>query len=272
LRYSISNLAWGNTPLDQIIPKLANAGLHGVEIAPTAIWPDLNQVSDQELMKFKEYLKGHNLVVSGIQSLLYGHPELQLFDQSCWGELRKHLENVIRIGGLLGADVAVFGSPKNRVKGNLDLNHAHELAKTFLNQLNPCLKENKITLTLEPNATEYGADYLTTYEEVVNLSMIINSENIKPQIDTGSLWMVGISPEIAFALFEPHHIHLSVPFLERVPGKYAFEKFIEVVSASDFSGWFVIEMLGEISDPTKQALDSINWLSTFREMFPSAKL
>lgn len=253
MKYSISNLAWGDTPLDHIIPKLVNAGLQGLEIAPTAIWPDLDLVSDQEIIEFKDYLRGHNLVVSGIQSLLYGHPELQLFDQSCWGDLRKHLEKVMKVGGLLGADVAVFGSPKNRVKGDLDPNQAHELARKFLSQLNPCLRENKLVLTLEPNAPEYGADYLTTYEEVVKLSMIINSKNIQPQIDTGCLWMVDKSPEEAYKILRPHHIHLSTPYLKQVPGLFDFNPLFRVASADAYDGWMVIEML----DKDKHGLDHV---------------
>ena len=260
MKYSISNLAWGNTRLDKIIPKLSNAGLHGVEIAPTAIWPDIDQVSDQEILEFKEYLQGHNLVVSGIQSLLYGHPELQLFDQKCWVDLKKHLETVIRIGGLLGADVAVFGSPKNRVKGILELEYADELAKTFLNLLNPCLKENNIILTLEPNAPQYGADYLTTYEEVVNLSTVINSKNIRPQIDTGCLWMVGIDSAASFLKEVPHHIHLSIPNLAHIPGPYNFDNLLNLAQKRDYSGWLVLEMVFHEINDLAFVTDSANWL------------
>lgn len=260
MKYSISNLSWGATPLNEVIPKLAIAGLHGVEIAPTAIWPDLEKLPDVEVIEFKKYLESHNLVVSGIQSLLYGHPELQLFDQTCWGALRKHLENLIRIGGLLGAEVAVFGSPKNRLKGRLDLNHADELAGIFLNKLNPCLKENNIILTLEPNAPDYGADYLTTYEDVVTLSQRINSINIKPQIDTGCLWMVGSSPENAYELNRPHHIHLSVPNLGNVPGSYKFDQLMRKVNETNYRNWLVIEMMAAGSNPLSQVLSAINWL------------
>jgi len=257
LKFSISNLAWGKTPLDQVIPKLAIAGLHGVEIAPTAIWPDLNQVSEKDIIEFKEYLDSHNLTVSGVQSLLYGHPELQLFDQGCWRALRKHLENAIRIGGLLGADVAVFGSPKNRLKRNLHSEHANELAKIFLGQLEPCLKANSMVLTLEPNAPEYGADFLTSYEEVVLLCRKIDSESIKPQIDTGCLWMVGQEPLDALNFTLPHHIHISVPNLTEVPGNMSFSTFFESLKLSAYAGWVTIETIGE---STQQAIKSIKWL------------
>ncbi|CAN2228725.1 IolE Sugar phosphate isomerases/epimerases [Candidatus Nanopelagicaceae bacterium] len=263
MKYSISNLSWGNTPLDKVIPKLSIAGLQGVEIAPTAIWSDLNRLRDQEIIQFKKYLKKNNLVVSGIQSLLYGQPELQLFDQSRWGDLRRHLENMIRIGGLLGADVAVFGSPKNRQKGGLDLNRANDLANAFLIQLIPCLKENNVVLTLEPNAPEYGADYLTTYEDVINLCRSLNTENIQPQIDTGCLWMVGSSPENGYKLRKPHHIHLSVPKLKSVPGTYNFDALMQEVNNTSYANWLVIEMLATEGNPLSQVLQAISWLTNY---------
>lgn len=261
MKYSISNLAWGDTPLDQVVPHLANAGLHGVEIAPTAIWPNIDDLSNEEIIDFKKYLAENKLVVSGIQSLLYGHPELQLFDQSCWGDLRKHLENVIRIGGLLGADVAVFGSPKNRLKKSLDIKKADELASAFLIQLIPILRENKLVLTLEPNAKGYGADYLTKYQEVVNLCQIINSESIKPQIDSGCLWMSGEDPNQEFIKLIPHHIHISSPNLGEVPGRSNFENLLRLVRESDYHGWLVIETL---NNSVQQSIDAIKWLK--REM------
>jgi D-psicose/D-tagatose/L-ribulose 3-epimerase len=260
LKTSISNLAWGNTPLNEVIPRLAEAGIQGIEVAPTAIWRDLGNVRNEDLFEFKKYLEDHNLSVSGVQSLLYGHPHLQLFDKKSWGDLRKHLEKVIRIGGLLGADVAVFGSPKNRIKGSLNLNQAHEIAQTFLNQLVPCLQDNSIVLTLEPNSPDYGADYLTTYEEVIELSIRIDSKSIKPQIDTGCLWMVGERPENAISRYMPHHIHLSVPNLKEIPGKYEFEEFMSRASLLNYDRWMVIEMLGTCADPLSNIFETLAWL------------
>ncbi len=263
MKISISNLAWGKTPLNEIIPKLAEAGIQGIEIAPTAIWPDLNDVRDKDLLEFKRYIEGYNLSVSGLQSLLYGHPELQLFEQKSWDDLKKHLEKVIRFGGLLSADVAVFGSPKNRLRGNLDSKKANELATRFFRQIEACLKDNNVVLTLEPNAKDYGADFLTNYEEVVNLSRAIDSPMIKAQIDTGCLWMSGGDPAVEFLKHTPHHIHMSTPNLGVVPGKSNFESFIDVIKSSNFPGWVVIETL---NTPPIQSLDAIKWLKSKLEI------
>ena len=262
MKYSISNLAWGNAPLDEVIPKLANAGLQGVEIAPTAIWSDLGNLKDEEVLEFKEYLASYNLFVSGIQSLLFGHPELQLFNQNCWEDLKNHLEKVLKIGKILGAEIAVFGSPKNRVRGQIDLNRADDLAEAFLKQLIPSLSEYRMVLTLEPNAPQYGADYLITYEDAIRLSRRIDSESIRPQVDTGCLWMIDKSPVQACELFTPHHIHLSTPDLGPFPGSYDFDPLFDVLRKSEYSGWMVIEMLHREDISLEDLESSINWLVT----------
>lgn len=266
MKLSISNLAWGQTPLEEIAPHLKAAGINGIEIAPTALWPDLTKVSINDVTKVRKYLNDEGLLVSGIQSLLFGHPEYQLFDPSSWIKMLEHLKMVIKIGGELGADAAVFGSPKNRIKGALSENDANQQAKAFLIQLAEVLAENEIVLTLEPNAPDYGADFLVNYEEVVLLSSQIDSPHIAPQIDTGCLWMVGIDPLDAFKDFTPHHTHLSTPHLGVVPGNFNFKDLIKFAHKNDYQGWLVIEMLQGHSDDFLGAFESAKWLAEQAKM------
>ncbi len=266
MKLSISNLAWGMSSLREIAPQLKALGINGIEIAPTVLWPDLAKVSVKEVAEVREFLNSEGLTVSGIQSLLFGHPEYQLFDPSTWPKMLEHLNMVIKIGGALGADVAVFGSPKNRIKGPLSNDEANEQAKEFLNQLVDVLDENKIVLTLEPNAPDYGADFLVNYEEAVRLSTLIDSINIAPQIDTGCLWMVGIDPLDAFINFTPYHIHLSTPNLGAVPGNYNFKDLVEFAKVSSYQGWLVIEMLKDHVDNFEGAIASATWLAGLAKM------
>jgi sugar phosphate isomerase/epimerase len=172
---------------------------------------------------------------------------------------------MIEVGGLLGASVAVFGSPKNRLKGKLTSSEANELAAEFLSQLIPCLEENKVTLTLEPNAPEYGADFLVNYEDVVALSNLIDSESIRPQIDTGCLWMVGVESHEAFKFMKPKHIHLSTPFLGPVPGERKFDDLLTVVKSVDYKGWLVIETLESAENNFEKIIDSAKWLANWEQ-------
>jgi sugar phosphate isomerase/epimerase len=153
----------------------------------------------------------------------------------------------------------VFGSPKNRQKGTLDKGLANEIAAEFLSQLIPVLKRNGVVLTLEPNAPAYGSDYLINYLDVVELSALVSSSQIKPQIDTGCLWMVGEEPLSAFKICTPHHIHISTPYLGEVPGSLNFLDIFKEIKTSDFSGWLVIEALNKTIE---QSIAMAKWLQS----------
>lgn len=259
MKTSISNLAWGAVPVYEIAPKLKLAGIDGIEIAPTALWNDFASVSNLEIVQFREYLSDTGLEVSGIQSLFFGHPEFQLFVKSTWPLMQKHLIRMIELGGLLQASVAVFGSPRNRLKGSLSPQLANEMAMEFFSHITSSLEDNNLTLSLEPNAPEYGADYLNSYSEVVELSKMMDSNNIGPQIDTGCLWMYGEDPAIEFLKFVPRHIHLSTPHLGKIPGSWNFDDFIRTAKSQNYNQWLVIETLGNTKE---NAIGSAKWLTS----------
>jgi D-psicose/D-tagatose/L-ribulose 3-epimerase len=259
MKLSISNLAWGEIPLDVAASRISDLGMDGIEIAPTLLWENFESISSFQVLQTKKMLSDQGLSVSGIQSLLYGHPELQLFDQSTWQLLRNHLTLMIETASTLSAKVVVFGSPKNRVKGKISKTHANQMATDFFSTLIPVLESNDITLTLEPNAPQYGADFLMNYREVVELSQQIGSEYIAPQIDTGCLWMVGEQPSIEFQRKIPHHTHISTPNLGRVPGDWNFGSLFEIVRNSGYKGWVVIESFG---NSLEEAVTSAKWLTS----------
>ena len=124
----------------------------------------------------------------------------------------------------------------------------------------PILKEKNIQLALEPNTAEYGADFLTNYTEVINLHGRINSPWVVPQIDTGCMWLAGDDLVQSFNDYMPEHIHLSVPYLELVPGDFNFENFLKVVLSSKYAGWLVIEMLRKSDNVIKEVDKTLYWL------------
>lgn len=259
MKLSLSNLSWGDTPIQQMIPLIEEIGIQGIEIAPTAIWPELKSTRNIELRKMRDLIESHGLEVSGLQSLLYGHKDYQLFSRSTWPRMRSHLEFMFSVASILGAKVLVFGSPRNRVRGNLQIDLANQIACEFFTSLIPSLEKNNLVMTLEPNAPEYGCDFLLTYEEVRNLTSLINSDWVKPQIDTGCLWMVREDPSSAFHSEMPHHVHLSNPNLQDVPGDSNFDNFLSLIRASEYKGWLVIESLGETIE---KALHAAKWLKS----------
>lgn len=258
---SISNLAWSYVPVDDVAPRLKAAGMEGVELAPTAIWPDAPHVPSSEVREYAQQWRDHGLAVSGIQSLLYGHPEFQVFHPGTWPDMREHLTSMIRLAHDLGTHIAVFGSPKNRIRGQLSDTEANAMFGEFLTGLLPVLADCGVLLTLEPNAPDYGADYLTHYADTIGVSDLIASPWIQPQVDTGCLTMVNDDPAQAVRSRVPAHVHVSTPNLLPPPGPVDHRTMRAALASSDYNGWVTLEMLQTTSDPLATAVRSAQWLT-----------
>lgn len=265
MRLSISNLAWPKAPVDEVAPRMKEAGMDGVELAPTAIWPHTPHVPSMEVREYAQRWHDHGLAVSGIQSLLYGHPEFQVFDRDTWPAMHEHLASMIQLAHDLDTHIAVFGSPKNRIRGEISNTEANAMCGEFLSELLPALANCNVILTLEPNAPAYGADYLTHYADTVALSKLIGSPWIQPQVDSGCLHMVHDDPAQAVRTHIPVHVHISTPNLLPPPGPVDHDALREALLSSGYDGWVVLEMLQATANPVETAIESAQWLvDTYR--------
>lgn len=246
MKRAISILAFPGSEIEDVAPILESVGISGLEVAPTAVWSDAPQIPSKAVQEYAKQWGDHGIRVSGIQSLLFGRPDLQVFARDSWPALLNHLRANILVAKEIGASVAVFGSPKNRIRGQISISEANKICAELLSQLVPVLAECEVRLTLEPNAPAYGADYLIDYSEVLALVDLIDSEWVKPQIDTGCLLMVGQNPAAAAYSRTPAHVHISSPHLEPPPAEVdsaIFKTLQETLASASYEGWIVLEML-----------------------------
>lgn len=261
MRLSVSNLAWPGGQPEGVAARLVSAGIEGVEIAPTTLWPATPSVPTEELRSYARKLRRLGLAPSGIQSLMFGHPELQVLQPDTWQGARDHLKSMLTIARDLGAQVAVFGSPRNRLRGALSLDAAHVRFAEFVQPLLASLESMDVTLTIEPNAPDYGADYLTTYEEVLGLCKVIGSPHVRPQVDTGCLAMADDDPVAAIAACPPAHVHVSAPHLVAPPGPIDHAGVRAQLLEAKYDGWIVLEMLAAPDDSLESISMSADWFA-----------
>jgi D-psicose/D-tagatose/L-ribulose 3-epimerase len=261
MKLSVSNLAWRNVSPSVIGPRLKECKLQGVEVAPTLVWPEAPKITKVQAQKYFRQWDSVGLRISGIQSLLHGHPELQVFDVAHWPKLYSHLEAMLLIARELETNVAVFGSPKNRVRGQIPHLQAAEIFSEFLMGFIPVLAEYGVVLTLEPNAPDYGADFLTTYKQVVEICDTVDSKWVKPQIDTGCMYLVDDDVVEATAMRTPSHVHVSMPELTPPPGRIEHERLRDVLQTSTYNGWLVLEMMASERDSLEATIQATKWLS-----------
>lgn len=257
---AVSSLAWGGELDPAMLATVAAEGIHGVELAPTAIWGTTDWPSGTELRAARAACEDAGLRVSSIQSILYGRPDLLLFDRPSWPALRDHLVRMADVASALGAAVAVFGSPRNRLRGELPVGDAVVIAAEFFRDLADEFSHRSVTLTLEPNPREYGADFMTTYAEVLDVTDEVDHPAVRPQIDVGCLSLSGDDPAACVALRVPAHVHLSAPGLGAPPAPgIDYEAVVRALAASAYHGWCTVEMLRHQLSGPDEVLDAVRW-------------
>lgn len=244
MRIAMSTLAFGGRFDPAIASALSDEDINGVEIAPTAIWgtdryPTLSEVDD-----VRQHWADHGIRVPSIQSLLYGRDDLTLFGTDTWPELSDHLMQMADIASRFGAGIMVFGSPRSRIRGDLGTDAAIAIAAEFFSGLGSRLKGSGVIMTLEPNPTAYGADFMTTYGEVLAVVDAAESPSIRPQIDTGCLQLSGEDLATCVDRRIPDHVHVSTPGLGLVPGgRIDHQAIAGRLRAGGYDRWITIEML-----------------------------
>lgn len=216
MRVSISNIAW-DVPEDEDVAKLLRtAGIDAIDVAPGKYFPDFVAATKADIQTVRDRWKDRGFDIVGMQSLLYGTQGLNLFgDHGSRANMLKHLREVARIGAGLGANRLVFGSPKNRDKGELSTQAATDIALDFFARLGDIAAEEGVIFCIEPNPAQYGCNFLTNTRDAAALVAALNHAAIRLQLDAGAMAMNGEAAyeEVAAAHLLAGHIHISEPNL-----------------------------------------------------------
>lgn len=221
-------------------------GCEGVEVAPTRWRGRPLEASAAEVASYREWWESRGLRIVALQSLLFGRPDLQLFGSAeSRAALDEYLCGLISLGRSLGAHVLVFGSPKNRVRGELPLASAMSIACDFFQRAGDAAASHGVSLCIEANPAAYGCDFVTTTAEAVALCRRVNHPAIRVNGDLGGMTMAGEDP--ARALEDAGqwigHFHASEPQLAELGTAGAdHASAARGLAAIGYDGWVSIEM------------------------------
>lgn len=215
MQLCVSNIAWPTTEDDETHALLAASGVRLIELAPTRWWPDLSQVTADQTAECRARLERHGLRIAAFQAVLFGRPELGVFDAATREPCARYLEAVIELAARLGVTAIVFGSPKNRLRGRLSPAEAMAEATPFFRRLGDFAAARGVRFCFEPNPTAYGADFGRTFAEAAELVRAVDSPGFWLNVDGGALTLNAEDPVASFALAPTRlgHFHISEPFL-----------------------------------------------------------
>ncbi len=216
MEISISNIAWDINIEKKIISILKKKNIRYVDIAPTKYFKNIKDVTDRDVLKIKDYWNNEGIKFYGMQSLLYGVQDLNIFSsEKDQKYILEYLEKVFKIGNLLGTSKVVFGSPKNRDRKNLDNKIALEVATNFFRNLSDLGENFGQIICLEPNPIEYGCNFMTSTSEAAKVVKAVDRKAIRLQLDTGTILVNNEDIELICQQYKDliSHIHLSQPGL-----------------------------------------------------------
>lgn len=244
MKLAISNIAWEQYDDPIILKLLRDSGVKGIEVAPTKLWKNWENASYKEAEKYKKAMQEQGFEVPAMQAILFGKPELQLFDKSSHVAFLEHIKLVADLANGFGSTVMVFGAPKNRQRGQTPYSEAMEIAAEFFYKAGEICVQHECCIGLEHNPVEYGCDFVTNVLDAKELVEKVNHPGFKLHVDSAGLHMCGgeISNMIKNA-GEFVHYHISEPMLEPIFGGVVDQrKGIKTLCEINYQGWLSIEM------------------------------
>ena len=243
-KFAVSNIAWTSHDDPAIFALLQKYGVAGIEIAPSKIWPQWIGASQASAAEYRKRLADRGFCVPAMQSLLFGIPNLSVFDESSHARFLEHMKLVAEIAEGLGAKVLVFGSPKNRRRGSLSYFRARETAVPFFRKLGVICRDHGCVLGIEANPAEYCCDFLTNTAGVAEFVQIVDSAGVRLHFDAGAAKINGENiAEVLDSAGDLCHFHISEPQLAPAGADPEFFRVaFEALKKSRYPHWVSIEM------------------------------
>jgi sugar phosphate isomerase/epimerase len=215
MEIAVSNIAWTGAQDKEAYGLLKRAGITKVEIAPGRISPQGADSSREERELFIKRLEPEGLKVCAFQALLFGKPELKIFDDRTRPACLVFLKKLCGLAKDMGAGVLVFGAPKNRDRGALGWQAALEIAVPFFRELGDYAQAQNVCIGMEPNPPDYGCNFVTNLAEGARLVEAVGCPGFRLHFDTGamSLNREDIDRVVGDYLHLAAHFHASEPHL-----------------------------------------------------------
>lgn len=210
---SVSNIAWDVEEEAEIAGLLAAEGVRHVDLAPSKYFADPALATAADAQRVRQWWADRGFEVAGMQALLFGFPNLNLFNDD--GAMADRLAKVCRLGGELGAKALTFGSPKQRDRTGLSDEDTQRIAVAFFRRVGDAAAEAGVLFCLEPNPAMYGCNFMVGTLEAADVVRACDHPAVKLQLDVGAIGANGEDAASTIAAVSDiiGHIHASEPGL-----------------------------------------------------------
>lgn len=263
-KIAVSNLAWRKSEDERVFDIMCNLNVLNLEISPFRDASTLPAAKKQFHNETAKLLDLYGIRIVAFQSLMFGHPEVSIFEgEIARNKVSERLKGVLEFLNQIGATVAVFGSPKNKIRGELSRGEAMNIAKNFFGQIADQAKVFNVIFCIEPTPSAYGADFICNTQEALYFVKAVGHESLKINLDIGSSILNGEDIEMMINENIDHigHVHVSEPYLKAINLKQSFHKSIaKILNDSNYNGFVSVEMLPSDRQDIKNISNTISFV------------
>jgi D-psicose/D-tagatose/L-ribulose 3-epimerase len=246
MKLGISNIAWPPDMEPQAADLLQSLAVAGVEIAPTTVWRAPIEVGHEEIARYRRFWNDRGIQIIALQALLFGRPDLTLFGSAAArAEMLAYLSGMVRLCAQLGGEALVFGSPRNRNRGDLSDDDATRIAADFFHEVGERASAAGVTFCIEANPPAYDCNFITTSAQAVDLVRRVGNPGFGVHLDAGGMTLAEERPEEAVTAAHAwcRHFHVSEPQLRPIGTAGAdHRRFGAALRRLEYQHWISIEM------------------------------
>lgn len=258
MKLSISNIGWESSYNDLILKKMQEDGFDGLEIAPTMLIKE-NPYDNIPLavQLVKEIKNKYGLCISSMQSIWFGKKG-NIFDDADAIELIEYTKKAIDFASAINCKNLVFGCPKNR---NIPEGKTSDDAINFFRIIGNYAKAKNTILSIEPNPSIYGTNFINYTKDAFDFVRKINCEGIKVNVDLGTIIENDESLDILVDNFDLiNHIHISEPNLTKIQNRKVHILLLDILKKYKYDKFISLEM--KKTDNINDMIESEKYVAT----------
>ena len=212
--YAISNIALPAYDHLDDLPVIAETGYTGLEVAPSRVWQNTWQgLTSAQVAEYRTTVESTGLEIVGLHSLVFDHPELQLFgDADSVAATRDFMVHLSAVCRDLGGRTLIWGGGRKR--GTVPADDAFIRAVSFMTDV--CMKtaDHGTIFCFEPLGPK-DSDFVNGLGEARAIVEAVGQPNLQLQIDAKALVE---NNEVEQSIFDDAsemlvHVHANEPGL-----------------------------------------------------------
>ncbi len=223
---AVSNIAWAPEERLAAYDLMQAAGLTGLEIAPALFFAEADdpfEPDDATASAALAEIDSRGLSLVSMQSLLFGVHGASMFgDKAARTAFEQGMHRAIDLAGKFKIPNLVFGSPvQRRIPDEMPHAEAFTQATAIFRRLGDRAALAGTMISMEPNPTAYGTNFLNTLDEVERFVARVAHPAVGLIIDLGAMHMNGtfdtVVGRVSALLPLLNHVHVSEPKLAPAP-------------------------------------------------------